>query len=113
MPRVVYTGALIKKKIMAKNKNKAFKGSNVFIAKWKNEITGEDVTRKVRFISPSVRLRDSSVVDSDLLVKLANTGKLSKEESDDNPILANLMQEDAVKWLTDLTLMRYGYLEQA
>jgi hypothetical protein len=100
----------------AKNKKEApevveFTGKETLNVSWTNELTEQVVSKTIRFKSPSVRLKNSAVVDSDMLIKVAKGHKLSEEEQDAHLGLVGLSKEDAIQWLTDLTQMKYGLLE--
>ena len=78
---------------------------------FRDELTGEEIRKVVGFTTPTVRLADSSVVDADLLVRVANGKTLTKKQAEGNPILNKLSQEDALLRITYLTQVQYGYLD--
>lgn len=75
---------------------------------------GKKVKKTVKFKDGSkhTRLKDGAVVDSALLLKVANGTKLSKEEAKANGVLAKMDKTAAVAEMSHLVNIGYALLEE-
>lgn len=85
----------------------------IFEATWMNELTGEKTSKNVKFTSPNVRMADTSVVDAEVLVKIANGGNMTKAEKESFPQMVKITKDQAAARISTLAQMNYGYLEEA
>ena len=84
-----------------------------FKATWKSP-AGKNVNKIMRFKAghKHVRIKGGIQVSTVGLMQLANEGTVEQQYLEMGKALGNMSQEDAKNWLTHLTKIGYGYLEQ-
>lgn len=85
-----------------------------YLAKWTNDLTGKEQTRKVEFQPGAAGLRlrgHDGIFPTEAILSIANGKRPSKEQLAACPELESVSEEFAQQELTHLAVVNYGLLK--